>query len=792
MNTINGIGCLVMNAASGELGKLIQKNMDKYIQQNGVEWTVKRYKAIYQAALLKRQGRLSEVREIYRSNSISYNKSTLNPSGPEGALVDNFVKAQRPSAIKRSAAALRSFTQYRLSGPTPSQIKKTRDSINRPYNGSISFETLRPAGRAMCKNTCSSRGFNSNELGKNLLIKIKDTHATNIYPGKYYYHRDKLPKELRNDPYGHMALSILQEPWLPQDEDLDKFPANNTRLTIQDSLNRLYKDTKLNSVSGRITYIQELGAKGRVVCMPSANVQMYFQPLNGILQNITEMLYPRESVVMDQNRAAYIMQDHLNSGKKIFCSDLSSATDRFPLEFQLGVLDSLGLEKYSKSLKELCTTRTFRDSVTGQYHKYKVGQPMGLYGSFPLFNLSHLILVNSVSNKLIKDGHQMDKFPDGTYYKVLGDDIMFSDEKLSNSYNNILEEIGVEVQTSKAHSSPVAEFGGFLAITNNAGKNYIFRPLKYSDTGYPSSVNLLASIGAKSYRLGSTPAKRKWWDKQFKYLNYTIEDRNPDLSPLISNERWGRVPSNKGKITNFLSTCNAIYMLAPHSTHLPEINPKVDFAINHVPLFKERGPFDFSGYSPDNLITAVKEELHPSRKAADQLSQDPLIKEARKSFQDLDMKTNESLQSEVSKTTRLVSPDISDESEKLTPSIKRGRIVVNETVVKAAVRPNEEKPNCLANKQSTESTKVPHPTTPNEEEGDESNNLSNPKINYKVNRRRSRLRTKVHKEKPKELWEIEGYSSKDEYEYLNPPTVQRREPKDLISDNYQCSNELEY
>lgn len=636
MNSNGAIGCLVMNAAAGELGKLVQKNYDRFIQTNGVEWTVRRYKAIFQAALLLRQGRFEEARDQYRKNSISYNKRSLLPSGYEAALVNNFVHARRPATQKRAAAALRAYTQLRCSKPTKAQIKKTFNSINGPYTGRVPLDELSSLGRDWVISSLKSRKIRVKTL-KEQPLTIAERYAHHLSPGKYYYSRDKVPRKCRHMPYASMGMSFTQESWVPRQLD-EVTPGFEGREILRKDPNM---DHSMDNIVGRITYIQELGAKGRVVCMPSAPLQLAFMPLHNRLDRITRSVFPKESVVTDQNYAAYQIKQHIESGGSVFSSDLSSATDRFPLEFQCGVLEGIGYLPYANALRATVRQK-FVDAETGYLHSYAVGQPMGLYGSFPLFNLSHAVVVDQairraedLRNRCLKEisetypgPPEFQRFPDGSAFFVLGDDICFSDIRFRNEYEDILEDFGVEIQSSKAHDTPCAEFAGFLAITDpETRKTNVFRPLKFTDQGYPSVICLLDAIGSKSSRLGSSPKKARWWQRQFDAYRHTISSREPDLSPILKDDpEKFRVNTYRGDLTNLKNTCQAISLLAGPDVQIPDFDLQTKGRVNRIPLFAERGLTDWYGYDPEKLVQAVREEeTHPQRKLRKQASSDPLL-----------------------------------------------------------------------------------------------------------------------------------------------------------------------
>lgn len=82
--------------------------------------------------------------------------------------------------------------------------------------------------------------------------------------------------------------------------------------------------------------------------------------------------------------------------------------------------------------------------MTGQQVRYTVGQPMGAYSSWPIFALTHGLLVGFLASRI---GAPM------TCFKVLGDDIVIRHDKLNIQYQEMLGILDVPISKSKTMSS---------------------------------------------------------------------------------------------------------------------------------------------------------------------------------------------------------------------------------------------------------------------------------------------------------------------------------------------------
>lgn len=146
----------------------------------------------------------------------------------------------------------------------------------------------------------------------------------------------------------------------------------------------------------------------------------------------------------------------LISGKKTYYSyDLSAATDRLPLRVLYHVMESLfGSEYASAVVNSTLACHTFQvPFVRGPKCSEKllirsvvsfvVGQPLGYYSSWPLFALSHHVLVWVAADRV---------YPGMVFrdYAVLGDDIVIADEGVSREYRSIMDALQVKISDTKS------------------------------------------------------------------------------------------------------------------------------------------------------------------------------------------------------------------------------------------------------------------------------------------------------------------------------------------------------
>jgi len=118
--------------------------------------------------------------------------------------------------------------------------------------------------------------------------------------------------------------------------------------------------------------------------------------------------------------------------------------------------------------------------------RFSKGQPLGAGPSFALFALGHHALVQGCSSYV----------PGGDQYRILGDDIVISDDRLAAEYMTRLRDLKVPISESKSISSgQLAEFAGFFIRKDIAYQPWKWR--KISDENYVSVLRNFRRFPAK-------------------------------------------------------------------------------------------------------------------------------------------------------------------------------------------------------------------------------------------------------------------------------------------------------
>jgi hypothetical protein len=264
----------------------------------------------------------------------------------------------------------------------------------------------------------------------------------------------KLPKmkyhlTVKNGPNGHALMesdsdiaSLIKTPKLLEAIRVaEEMQADDSPMEIDD----LYVN-KENPIHSKLTQFSEKAGKTRTIAIIDYYSQRCLHPLHKGLMHMLENLvsdgtYSHTSV---GKYAAQLTKDK----SFIACADLTAATDRFPASIQKELLLRLLPERdLANSLWTILADRTFTVSWSGEEVTYKCGQPMGAHASWPLFALAHHLIVEYAGYKA-----GINKIK--SKYRLIGDDVIISDEKLWENYRDIMLGLGLTINQGKTLTTP--------------------------------------------------------------------------------------------------------------------------------------------------------------------------------------------------------------------------------------------------------------------------------------------------------------------------------------------------
>lgn len=214
-------------------------------------------------------------------------------------------------------------------------------------------------------------------------------------------------------------------------------------------------------VIGKLTAVPDKG-KWRTILVGHWAIQLKTKKLANWLRR---WLWDQPEVASgDQKKMIDFMKDSLKDGKYLLSIDLSNATDRLSREFQINLLHHMGVPKDYFKFLELpfyYDPYFFGKGVRGaalERARYIQGQPMGLYISFPMFELMHYVILKFVT--AITNAE----------FRILGDDVVISCSQqdatiLYSRYENLIRRLGGSIEKSKTLESKVlAEGAGCIVL----------------------------------------------------------------------------------------------------------------------------------------------------------------------------------------------------------------------------------------------------------------------------------------------------------------------------------------
>lgn len=191
----------------------------------------------------------------------------------------------------------------------------------------------------------------------------------------------------------------------------------------------------------RLSIIRDKEGKNREIAILDYYSQQALRPLHNVLFKLIATI--PQDCTFDHGKALHILKP--SPGSSYHSIDLSNATDRFPIEIQRSLLETLYGKEYSNHWKNIMVGFPF--DYQGRSINYIRGNPMGAYSSWSAFVLAHHFLIYCAC----KEAHvKWKKCP----YLLLGDDIVIANDKVAESYIRILQRFEIPFSQEKSHRSP--------------------------------------------------------------------------------------------------------------------------------------------------------------------------------------------------------------------------------------------------------------------------------------------------------------------------------------------------
>ncbi|GKV53028.1 hypothetical protein SLEP1_g59577 [Rubroshorea leprosula] len=216
--------------------------------------------------------------------------------------------------------------------------------------------------------------------------------------------------------------------------------------------------------TGRLANVVEGGGKRRVFAIGNWCNQRLLQPVHVWLSKILKSL--ETDGTFNQTAPLYRLKGSTNT----YCYDLSAATDRWPLLVMFETMEVLLDRSFASAAVNSClATNLFYIGIVPDaspneersWISFVAGQPLGYYSSWPLFALTHHLVVWWCAEQ-VYPGQRF------TSYALLGDDIVIANEDVARKYAEVLSDQQVKISKHKSliSKSGAVEFAKRIMVRN--------------------------------------------------------------------------------------------------------------------------------------------------------------------------------------------------------------------------------------------------------------------------------------------------------------------------------------
>lgn len=218
-------------------------------------------------------------------------------------------------------------------------------------------------------------------------------------------------------------------------------------LTI-DKLKRRLKYLTPTNHMGNLTFLGETGGKTRTVLVANPILQSQLSVLKDALLDLLRFI-PTDTL-WDQSRGVEFLKKALQSGQTVYSVDLKDATWNFPRLLQEELLSKLGVKR---KVRDLLFRTLVYNPLDKKSYLVEKGQAMGLGPSFPLFSLTHNLILLFMCKWL--------GLSPVDSYRVLGDDLVFTSKRLYQLYLEFADDFQIPISLNKTFvSQTLGEFAG--------------------------------------------------------------------------------------------------------------------------------------------------------------------------------------------------------------------------------------------------------------------------------------------------------------------------------------------
>lgn len=214
---------------------------------------------------------------------------------------------------------------------------------------------------------------------------------------------------------------------------------------------------------GKLVGLPEPAGKLRVIALVDVWTQSLFKPLHDTIFRILRRI-PNDGTF---NQDASVMRSAAKAADSgvAYSVDLSSATDRLPIQLQEIILNCIFGSQIGTLWRDILRRPfTMRQHITkdfydGQHFWYETGQPMGCLSSWAMLALTHHCILQYCARNTTNGPNWSE------CYEILGDDLVIFDTEVYNQYISFMKALDVGTNPSKSLVSEVSQTFEFAKRT---------------------------------------------------------------------------------------------------------------------------------------------------------------------------------------------------------------------------------------------------------------------------------------------------------------------------------------
>jgi hypothetical protein len=262
---------------------------------------------------------------------------------------------------------------------------------------------------------------------------------------------------------------------------------------------------------GRVSVLQQPQLKARIVGNPNRVLQVTLEPLKQVYMTCARKL--QSDVTHDQESGVRWVQEKLRQGIELAGSDLTSASDLLDVELSLLLVDRTfgfpkipGYEEYRDYFFEVSRAYWWCPGLNREV-QWQQGDVLGTGPSFGLLTLTNNAAALNAYWHAVKEGAIDKAIPWNDCFRIVGDDIVMR-SPLEPYYTRIIGDLGGEINHSKTlKSDRVAEFAGRVITSHGS----YLKAVKYSEPSDNSFMSYVAQLGDQAKYL-LMPKQRQVYD----------------------------------------------------------------------------------------------------------------------------------------------------------------------------------------------------------------------------------------------------------------------------------------